>query len=105
MFDTPQEKISKWLKKKIEDSERAIDHGWEIEEGDEPNIMIIDTPQMPFKIIVQVDEEITYIAFVTLIDTLDVAKETRRISGGHSFSADIPALESGRWISRVPRAA
>ncbi len=68
MFDTPKEKISKWLKKKIEDSEKAVDHGWEIMGLDDGG-MVIDTDQMPFKIIVRVEDDLTYIAVMTNIHT------------------------------------
>ncbi len=69
MFDSPQEKIRKWLEKTIKDSQQAVDHGWIIEE--EGSTMVIDTEQMPFKIIIQVDDDLTYIAVKTAIYTKD----------------------------------
>ncbi len=69
MFDSPQEKIRKWLEKTIKDSQQAVDHGWMIEE--DGSTMVIDTEQMPFKIIIQVDDDLTYIAVKTAIYTKD----------------------------------
>ena len=74
MFDTPKEKIEKWLRKKIEGSDRAIDHGWEIMNLDDGG-MVIDTDQMPFKIILSFGEEIVHIAFLTTIYTNDMDPE------------------------------
>jgi hypothetical protein len=73
MFDPVHIKVKKWLENTIESSESAIDHGWTVEVSKEnERLMIIDTPQMPFKILVQVDDELTYCAFITSIDTKGV---------------------------------
>ncbi|UCE38731.1 MAG: hypothetical protein JSW00_05745 [Thermoplasmata archaeon] len=76
MFEPIHKKVKKWLETTIENSESAIDHGWtvEIAEGDE-RLMVIDTPQMPFKILVQVDDDLTYCAFLTGINTKNVKAE------------------------------
>ncbi len=70
MFGSQYDKIKRWLEKTIKKSERAVDHGWEIDEieGDE-NTMTIDTDQMPFKILVKVEDQLTYIALLTDIHT------------------------------------
>ncbi len=63
-------KVKKWLLDTIEASERAVDHGWTVDvDPENKRKMTIDTPQMPFKIVVQVDEDLTYCAFITGIDT------------------------------------
>jgi hypothetical protein len=70
MFDNTQEKIKKWLEKTIKNSKSAVDHGWTVERApNDESLMIIDTDQMPFKIIVKVEEELTYVALVTGIKT------------------------------------
>jgi hypothetical protein len=70
MFDPMHIKVKKWLEKTIESSENAVDHGWTVVvDKENERTMIIDTPQMPFKILVQVDDVLTYCAFVTAIDT------------------------------------
>lgn len=76
MFDPIHEKVKKWLEKTIESSESAIDHGWTVEvDKENEKHMTIDTPQMPFKIIVQVDSDLTYCAFITAINTKDIAAD------------------------------
>lgn len=76
MFDPIHKKVKKWLENTIGNSESAIDHGWTVEvpEDDEKK-MIIDTEQMPFKIIVQVDDDLTYCAFLTGIPTKEIKAE------------------------------
>jgi hypothetical protein len=70
MFDKMNIKVKKWLLDTIEASERAIDHGWKVDvDPENEKKMTIDTPQMPFKIVVQVDSDLTYCAFITGIDT------------------------------------
>lgn len=70
MFDPIHVKVKKWLETTIESSEAAVDHGWTVEVApDNEKKMTIDTPQMPFKIQVQVDDDLTYCAFITGIDT------------------------------------
>jgi hypothetical protein len=69
-------KVKKWLAPTIESSASAVDPRWtvEIAEGEEKH-MIIDTPQMPFKILVQVDDELTYCVFITGIDTKEIPSQ------------------------------
>jgi len=56
----------KWLQASIAQSKLAVDHGWSVEPApDNECFMVIDSKQMPFKIIVNVEEDVTYIAFVT----------------------------------------
>jgi hypothetical protein len=76
MFDPIHKKVKKWLENTINSSESAVDHGWTVEvtEDDEKK-MIIDTEQMPFKILVQVDDDLTYCAFLTGIATKDMKAE------------------------------
>ncbi|UCG69309.1 MAG: hypothetical protein JSV09_16280 [Thermoplasmata archaeon] len=74
MFDPIHIKVKKWLEKTIESSESAVDHGWSVEvDEDNERLMTIDTPKMPFKIMVQVDDDLTYCAFITEINTKDMA--------------------------------
>lgn len=76
MFDPIHKKVKKWLENTIENSESAIDHGWTVEVAeDNEKKMIIDTEQMPFKIIVQVDDVLTYCAFLTAIPTKGIKSE------------------------------
>ena len=76
MFDPMHIKVKKWLENTIESSESAVDHGWTVEvDSDNERMMIIDTPQMPFKILVQVDDELTYCAFITGIDTKGISPD------------------------------
>jgi hypothetical protein len=76
MFDPIHKKVKKWLENTIENSESAIDHGWTVEvPEDNEKKMIIDTEQMPFKIIVQVDDDLTYCAFLTGISTKEIKAE------------------------------
>jgi hypothetical protein len=73
MFDPIHVKVKKWLLDTIEASERAIDHGWTVDvDLENEKKMTIDTPQMPFRIVVQVDDDLTYCAFITGIDTKDI---------------------------------
>jgi len=59
-------KVKKWLETAIGNSKMAVDHGWQVEPDPKNDMfMVIDSKQMPFKIIVSVEEDITYIAFVT----------------------------------------
>jgi hypothetical protein len=76
MFDPIHIKVKKWLENTIESSESAVDHGWTVEAAeDNERKMTIDTPQMPFKIMVQVDDDLTYCAFITGIDTKGMKAE------------------------------
>ncbi len=73
MFDPVHKKVKKWLENTIENSESGIDHGWTVEVAkDDEKKMIIDTEQMPFKILVQVDDDLTYCAFLTAISTKNI---------------------------------
>jgi hypothetical protein len=66
MAEAVHVKVKKWLETTIEQSSMAIDHGWAIDVApDNPKFMVIDSKQMPFKIIVNVEPDVTYIAFVT----------------------------------------
>lgn len=68
--------VKKWLEETLEDSEQAVDNKWKVEtDEDNSKFMLIDSPKMPFKIIVSVEEDITYIAFVTGLKLLDQAPE------------------------------
>jgi hypothetical protein len=70
MFDPIHVKVKKWLENTISYSESAVDHGWTVEvDKENERHMTIDTSQMPFKIIVQVDDDLTYCAFITAINT------------------------------------
>jgi hypothetical protein len=76
MFDPIHKKVKKWLENTIESSENAIDHGWTVEVAkDDEKKMIIDTEQMPFKILIQVDDDLTYCAFLTGIATKEMKAE------------------------------
>jgi hypothetical protein len=66
MADPMPIRVRKWLENTIEKSERAVDHGWQVEvDPKDETFMVIDSPKMPFKIIVSVEKEISYIAFIT----------------------------------------
>jgi hypothetical protein len=76
MFDPIHIKVKKWLENTISSSESAVDHGWTVEVSqDNEKHMTIDTPQMPFKILVQVDDDLTYCAFITAINTKGMGPE------------------------------
>jgi hypothetical protein len=76
MFDPIHVKVKKWLENTISSSESAVDHGWTVEvEANNERKMTIDTPQMPFKILVQVDDDLTYCAFITAINTKGVGAD------------------------------
>lgn len=58
--------VKKWLEEKLEGSEEAVDNEWTVETAeDNDKFMLIDSPKMPFKVIVSVEDDITYVAFVT----------------------------------------
>lgn len=66
MADPMRTRVRKWLEQTIEKSEKAVDHGWSVDVSpDDDKFMVIDSQKMPFKIIVDVEDEITYIAFIT----------------------------------------
>ena len=66
MSDPTHVQVRKWLEKRINGSEQAIDNKWTVElPTDDERFMVIDTPKMPFKIIVNIEEDVSYIAFVT----------------------------------------
>jgi hypothetical protein len=76
MFDPTHIKVKKWLENTISSSESAVDNGWTVEVSeDNEKHMTIDTPKMPFKILVQVDDDLTYCAFVTAINTKGMGAE------------------------------
>jgi len=69
-------RVRKWLNTAIENSKMAVDHGWSVEpDPKNDKFMVIDSKQMPFKIIVSLEEDITYIAFVTGLNLQGQAPE------------------------------
>ena len=69
-------RVKKWLQTAIDNSKMAVDHGWSVEpDPKNDKFMVIDSKQMPFKIIVSLEEDITYIAFVTGLNLHDQAPE------------------------------
>jgi hypothetical protein len=69
MAEPARERVKKWLEETIENSEKAVDRGWEVSvSDDDPNVMLIDTEQMPFRLTVLAGDKITYIALVTSIE-------------------------------------
>ncbi len=76
MFDPIHEKVRKWLEIRIKHSEKALDNGWIVEVDDEdPRSMVIDTPKMPFKLTVLVEERITFIALITAVHTVNASND------------------------------
>ena len=66
MAEAVHVKVKKWLETAIAQSKLAVDHGWSVEPApDNEAFMVIDSKQMPFKILVSVEEDVTYIAFVS----------------------------------------
>ena len=76
MADPVNVRVRKWLEQTIEESEKAVDHGWSVDvQPDDDKFMVIDSKKMPFKIIVSVEKEITYIAFITGLKLANQAPE------------------------------
>jgi len=76
MADPVHVRVRKWLEQTIKKSEKAVDHGWSVDvQPDDDKFMVIDSQKMPFKIIVSVEPEITYIAFITGLKLASQAPE------------------------------
>jgi hypothetical protein len=68
MNEPMHKKVRRWLETKIENSKLAVDNQWKVEVApDNEKLMEIDSPKMPFKLIVNVTDKITYTALVTTI--------------------------------------
>ena len=73
MHEPMHKKVKKWLVNKIENSKLAVDNEWKVEvaQNDE-KLMEIDTPKMPFKLVIHVTPKITYTALITTIKLKNV---------------------------------
>lgn len=66
-------KVKNWLVTKIENSKLAVDNEWKVSTApDDEKFMEIDTPKMPFKLIVNVTDKITYTALITNVKLKNV---------------------------------
>jgi hypothetical protein len=77
MFEPIHKKVKNWLETKIESSKLAVDNEWKVEVAeDDEGLMEIDTPKMPFKLIVHVTDKITYTALITTIKLNNIPADT-----------------------------
>jgi hypothetical protein len=61
-----QVRVRKWLESTLTKSSKAVDNGWQVDVSkDNDRFMVIDSKKMPFKILVSVEDDVTYIAFVS----------------------------------------
>jgi len=68
MKEPMHKKVKKWLETKIENSKLALDNKWKVEVApNDEKLMEIDTPKMPFKLVIHVTPKITYTALITTI--------------------------------------
>ena len=71
-----QVRVRKWLESTINNSSKAVDNGWQVDVSkDNDRFMVIDSKKMPFKILVSVEADVTYIAFVSGLNLAGLAPD------------------------------
>lgn len=78
MLEPMHKKVKRWLETKIENSKLALDNKWKVEVApDNERLMEIDTPKMPFKLIINVTKKVTYTALITDIKLKNIPPDKR----------------------------
>jgi len=78
LAETWETKVRKWLEEGKENSNMIIDAKWNVKlQNNNPRVMLIRNPKVPFDIGIQIDDNVTSVVLYTTIETATVDNHLR----------------------------